>query len=134
MAAIVIACAFFFALVLARRWRFFSLFPILLAVLVAYAVATALTLAGAYAPGAPGAVHFAAVAAAPWLRDPRTLVFPWGPPRFHLGFLLATLASYMASIIESFGDYYAVARAADEPEPSAGRSTAASAPRGSAAC
>lgn len=118
LAGIVIACAFLFALVLAPRRRFFSLFPILLAVLVAYAVAVVLTLTGVYGPEAPGAVRFDGVAAAPWLRDPRTLVFPWGPPRFQLGFLLAALAGYLASMIESLGDYYAVARAAGEPEPS----------------
>jgi solute carrier family 23 (nucleobase transporter), member 1 len=57
------------------------------------------------------------VAAAPWLRDPATLLLPWGTPRFHLGFFLATLAGYLASTLESFGDYFAVARAAGEPEP-----------------
>jgi uracil-xanthine permease len=119
LAALVIGCAFLFALVLAPRWRFFSLFPILLAVLVAYLVAAVLTLTGVYGAEAPGAVQLHRVAAAPWLRDPTTLLFPWGPPRFHLGFLLATLAGYLASMIESFGDYYAVARAAGEPEPTA---------------
>lgn len=115
----VIACAFLFALVLARRWRFFSLFPILLAVLVGYGLALLLTLTGVLGPGAAGAVDFSALSTAPWLRDPTTLLFPWGPPRFHLGFFLAVLAGYLASMIESFGDYFAVARTAGEPEPSA---------------
>ena len=117
LAGLVIACTFLFALVLGRRWPFLALFPILLAVVVAYTVAVALTAAGVYGPEAPGAVRFAAVAETPWLRDPTRLVLPWGPPRFHLGFFLATLAGYLASMIESFGDYYAVARAAGEPEP-----------------
>jgi len=117
LAAVVIACTFLFALGLGRRWPWLSLFPILLAVAVAYAVAVGLTLAGVYGPESPGAVRFAAVVETPWLRDPTRLVLPWGPPRFHLGFFLATLAAYLASMIESFGDYYAVARAAGEPEP-----------------
>ncbi|HVS03836.1 MAG TPA: uracil-xanthine permease family protein, partial [Thermoanaerobaculia bacterium] len=119
LAGTVIACAFLFALVLAPRRRFFSLFPILLAVVVGYGLALVSTLAGVLRPGDAGAVEFAAVGAAPWLRDPATLLFPWGPPRFHLGFFLAVLTAYLASMIESFGDYFAIARAAGEPEPTA---------------
>jgi uracil-xanthine permease len=117
LAGLVIVATFLFTLVFSRRWRVFGLFPILLAVGLAYAVAVVLTLAGVYAPDDPGAVRWDGVAAAPWLRDPSTLVFPWGAPRFHLGFFLATLAGYLASILESFGDYFAVARAAGAPEP-----------------
>jgi uracil-xanthine permease len=119
LAGTAIAGVFLFSLVLARRFRLFSLFPILLAVAVAYGVAVLLTVTGVYAPGAPGRVDFAAVEAAPWLRSPGEIFLPWGPPRFHLGFFLAVLAGYLASMIESFGDYYAIARAAGEPEPSA---------------
>lgn len=117
LAGVVIVATFLFTLVFARRWRLFSLFPILLAVLLAYAVAAGLTLAGVYGPEDPGAVRWGSVAAAPWLRDPSTILLPWGMPRFHLGFFLATLAGYLASILESFGDYFAVARAAGAPEP-----------------
>ncbi|HEX2164494.1 MAG TPA: solute carrier family 23 protein [Thermoanaerobaculia bacterium] len=117
LAGLVIVATFLFTLVLSRRWRAFALFPILLAVLVAYAVAAALTAAGVYGPDDPGVVRWDTVAASPWLRDPATLLLPWGPPRFHLGFLLATLAGYLASILESFGDYFAIARAAGEPPP-----------------
>ncbi|HEX2252628.1 MAG TPA: solute carrier family 23 protein, partial [Thermoanaerobaculia bacterium] len=117
LAGLVIGCTFLFTLVVARRWRVFALFPVLLAVVVAYALAALLTATGVYGADAAGAVRFGPVAAAPWLRNPVDLVLPWGPPRFHLGFFLATLAGYLASILESFGDYYAVARAAGEPEP-----------------
>jgi uracil-xanthine permease len=117
LAGLVIGSTFLFALGLSRRWRLFGLFPILLAVTIAYAVAAALTAAGVYGPGHPGAVDLGPVAATPWFRDPATILLPWGPPRFHLGFFLATLAGYLASMIESFGDYFAVARASGEPEP-----------------
>ena len=41
----------------------------------------------------------------PWLRlDPREVFFPWGLPRFDLAFIVAVLAGYLASMIESFGD------------------------------
>jgi uracil-xanthine permease len=119
LAGVVIAGVFAFSLVFSRRWRLVSMFPILLAVAVAYALAVVLTFSGVYGPGSPGRVELGAVAAAPWLRSPSGLIFPWGLPKFHLGFFLAVLAGYLASMIESFGDYFAVARAAGEPDPSA---------------
>ena len=39
---------------------------------------------------------------------PGELLFPWGAPKFHLGFFFAILAGYLASMIESVGDYHAV--------------------------
>jgi len=119
LASVVIAGVFVFSLVLARRFRAFSLFPILIAVAVGYAVAALLTATGVYGPGDPGRVDVSAVTASPWLRRPSEIFLPWGPPRFRLGFFLAVLAGYLASMIESFGDYYAIARASGEPEPSA---------------
>jgi solute carrier family 23 (nucleobase transporter), member 1 len=121
LAGTVIAGAFLFSLVLAPRVRFFSLFPILLAVVVAYLVALAGTLTGVIAEGAPGYVSFDPVREAPWFRSlvpgEGGVLFPWGLPQFHLGFILATLAGYLASMIESFGDYYAVSRAAGAGDP-----------------
>lgn len=119
MAGLVIIGTFVFALVLAPRARFFRLFPILLAVIVAYAVALVLSLTGFYPAGHASHVTFAGVAEAPWLRlwGEGSVLFPWGLPQFSLGFILATLAGYLASMIESFGDYFAVARAAGAPEP-----------------
>lgn len=119
LAGTVIAGAFLFSLVLAPRVRFFGLFPILLAVLVAYALAAALTVTGVYTPDHAGYVDFGGVAAAPWVRNvvgDFSVFFPWGLPQFSLGFVLATLAGYLVSMIESFGDYYAINRAAQGPE------------------
>jgi solute carrier family 23 (nucleobase transporter), member 1 len=119
MALLVIIGTFLFALVLAPKMGFFKLFPILLAVLVAYTAALALSAVGVYDAGHPSNVTFAGVADAPWFRlwGEGGLLFPWGLPQFSLGFILATLAGYLASMIESFGDYFAVARAAGAEEP-----------------
>jgi xanthine/uracil permease len=38
-------------------------------------------------------------------------------PEFALGFILATLAGYLASMIESFGDYHAISRAVGKDHP-----------------
>ncbi len=44
---------------------------------------------------------------ADWVRT-AGVVFPWGLPRFETAFIVAVLAGYLASMIESFGDYHAV--------------------------
>jgi len=113
----VIVGAFLFSLVLAPKNPFFKMFPILLAVIVAYALALILSLTGVYGPETPGYISFTQVAVAPWLRDPSTIIFPWGLPKFSVAFFLATLAGYLASMIESFGDYHSVASAAGTTPP-----------------
>jgi xanthine/uracil permease len=58
------------------------------------------------------------VGAASWLRiNPTEIVFPWGPPKFHLGFTVAVLAGYLASMIESYGDYHACSQMAGGGNP-----------------
>ncbi len=106
LATIVIALAFIFALILGPKQPFFSLFPVLLAVVIAWLVGYILTLGGVYAPGDPGYIDLSAVAAAPWFRW--NIILPWGMPRFEFGFFLVILAGYLASMIESYGDYHAI--------------------------
>jgi nucleobase transporter 1/2 len=55
------------------------------------------------------------VAAAPWFRVP--LPFQWGAPVFGAAAAIGMLAGYVASIVESVGDYYAAARLAGAPVP-----------------
>ncbi len=117
LASVTIALGILFNLVLATKFRFFSLFPILLAVIASYAFALALTSAGVYGDGHASAVSFDGVADAPWLRDPSTLIFPWGTPEFVPGFIIGALAGFLASMIESFGDYFAVGQASGAGEP-----------------
>jgi solute carrier family 23 (nucleobase transporter), member 1 len=116
LGGLTILAAFTFALVLAPMVRFFSLFPILLAVILAYLVAWIGSVTGIIAPDTPGYISFEAVGSAPWIRGVAIgdggILFPWGWPQFNLGFILATLAGYLASMIESFGDYHAISRAA----------------------
>ena len=122
-----------FSLIFARKSRFFRLFPILTAVVAVTTLCFALSKAGVFPEGHPAHVSLEAVSESQWVRlAPGELVFPWGWPKFHLGFFFAVLAGYLASIIESVGDYHAVSYMAGRGDPSA-RSTAASARRGSAA-
>lgn len=119
LAGVTIAMIFIASLILAPRYRMFSLFPILLGIIGAYVVAWILTAAGPW-EGTAAAVSFAGVGDAPWIRNiigEQGLIFPWGGPLFDIGFIIAVLAAYMASAIESFGDYHAIARVAGIGQP-----------------
>ncbi len=107
-----------FAMLLSRRSRFFRIFPILSAVIVAWAVCWLLTVAGVFGEGHPARVGFEAWESSRWVRmNPGEVVFPWGWPRFEIGFVIAVLAGYLASMIESFGDYHACSHMAGGGDP-----------------
>jgi len=97
--------------------RAFELFPIMLGILLAWGVTWALTAAGVYAPGDPSHVSTANLENAPWFRIP--LPFQWGAPVFLAPAAVGMLAGYLASVVESVGDYYACARLAGAPVPDA---------------
>jgi len=105
-----------FSQYLKNRSRLFSLFPILLGITVAWLVAAIASVAGIIPSGAPGFVDLAAIQGA----DPILLHYPlmWGMPRFELSFAIGMFAGVLASIIESFADYHAVARLSGEGAPS----------------
>ncbi len=107
-----------FSLILARNQRFFRLFPILSAVILVTALCFVLSKMGVFPAGHPSNVNLEAVRESQWLRlSPTELVFPWGMPKFHLGFFLAILAGYLASMIESIGDYHAISYMAGAGDP-----------------
>lgn len=123
MALLMLALVFLFSLILAPKYRFLSLFPVLLAIVTSYVIALVLTWAGVFDPDSPAGVSFAGVGEAAWIRGfdigGGGLVFPWGTPLFDAAFLIAILAAYLASMIESFGDYHAVARLSGAGDPDA---------------
>ncbi|SIR05339.1 Xanthine/uracil permease [Haladaptatus litoreus] len=96
--------------------RAFRLFPVLLGVVSAWLIAAILSVTGFYAPGTPGHVALGQVASA----DPIQPVMPlqWGMPRFTLPYIIGMFAGVVASMIESFGDYHAVARLSGVGAPS----------------
>ncbi len=110
-----IALIILFSLVLRRVHRFFELFPILLAIAGAWGVAGLCTAAGLFEAGHPAHTSFAAVEAAPWVRIPYP--FQWGTPQFALPAIVGMLAGFIASMVESIGDYYACARLSGAPVP-----------------
>ncbi len=107
-----------FSLVFSRKKRFFRLFPILTAVIAVTTLCFILSKAGVFPAGHPSNVNLQAVGDSQWVRlSPGELFFPWGWPKFSLAFFLAVLAGYLASIIESVGDYHAVSYMAGAGDP-----------------
>lgn len=107
-----------FSFVMSRQNRLFRLFPILLALIIVVGACWVLTQMGVYGASHPSYVNLSAFGDSQWVRaDPRELVFPWGPPTFSLAFFLAVLAGYLASMIESFGDYHACSHMAGGGDP-----------------
>ncbi|MFQ6613306.1 MAG: uracil-xanthine permease family protein, partial [Fidelibacterota bacterium] len=95
--------------------RIFELYPILLAICTAWAVSAILSITGVFAPGHPAYTSLENVRSASWVRIPYP--FQWGFPRFGAAALIGMLAGYLASIVESIGDYYACARLSGAPTP-----------------
>ncbi len=102
---------------LGRKSRVFLLFPVLLAIITAWIVAFILTGVGYYEPGESGYVSLELVRTSPWINARSLLPLQWGMPRFTSAFIVGMLAGYVASIVESVGDYYAAARMAGAPVP-----------------
>ncbi|MEM0965995.1 MAG: solute carrier family 23 protein [Verrucomicrobiota bacterium] len=94
-----------------------NLFPILLGLVSAWLVATILSVAGIFELGHPAYVSFEAVKEAPWVQVPSP--FQWGMPIFGVAAIVGMLSGYIASMIESTGDYFAAARMSEAPTPNA---------------
>jgi len=107
-----------FSQYLGERSRVFGLFPIILGIATAWLVAAVASLpaVGLIAPNTPGHIDLGTVLAA----DPVQAVYPlqWGMPRFEASFAIGMFAGVLASIVESFADYHAVARMSGVGAPS----------------
>jgi uracil-xanthine permease len=97
--------------------KLFEMFPILIAIVGAWLLAYIGTAMGSFPAGHPSHVDFSGVQAAPWIRVPYP--FQWGAPQFGTVAAIGMLSGYLASVIESVGDYYACARLAGAPVPTA---------------
>jgi nucleobase transporter 1/2 len=104
-----------FSQYLRRTARAFELYPILLAILGAWGVAAICTWQGIFDATHPSYTSLANLEAAPWFRVPTP--FQWGMPVFGAAAFVGMLAGYIASMVESIGDYYAAARLAGAPPP-----------------
>tara|TARA_R110002049_G_scaffold2750_2_gene21360 strand:+ start:55659 stop:57092 length:1434 start_codon:yes stop_codon:yes gene_type:complete len=107
-----------FSFVLSRRSLVFRMFPMLLAILGSVGVCVLCSAIGLFGQGHPSRPNLDAFHEADWLRV-SNVVFPWGLPKFQLGFVVAVIAGYLASMIESFGDYHACKQMAGGGDPTA---------------
>jgi xanthine/uracil permease len=106
-----------FSQYLRTKARAFELYPILLAIVLAWTVTAICTVAGLFPEGHPSHASLANLEAAPWFRVP--MPFQWGTPIFGVAAFVGMLAGYLASMVESIGDYYACARMSGAPQPTA---------------
>ena len=104
-----------FSQVLRKTHRMFELYPILMGIMGAWGVAAVLSLTGVFEPGHPAYTSLDKVSAAPWIRVP--LPFQWGMPQWSIAAVAGMFAGYIASMVESIGDYYACARLSGAPTP-----------------
>ena len=110
--------------VFSRKSKVFLLFPVLLAMLTGWVAAFIGTFAGWIPEGDPANLTsgIAIIQASPWFSLKPALPFKWGFPEFNaitLAGSLGMLAGYLGSMVESIGDYYACARMAEAPVPTA---------------
>ncbi len=105
-----------FSLVLSKKAKLFQLFPMLLAILSVVLLCGLLTSVGVYQEGHAARISFDAVKDSEWVRT-LSVIFPWGLPKFSTAFIIAVLAGYLASMIESFGDYHACKQVAGGGDP-----------------
>jgi solute carrier family 23 (nucleobase transporter), member 1 len=107
--------------VLSHKSKIFMLFPVLLAIATGWIVAALGTVMGLIPEGNPAYVQAGLIASAPWISFMPMMPFKWGFPDFGSATLwagvLGMLAGYLASVIESIGDYYACARISEAPVP-----------------
>ncbi len=104
-----------FSQVLRKKHRAFELFPILLGMGGAWLVCAIFTGAGVFEAGHPAHTSLQKVYDAPYIRVPYP--FQWGLPQFAPAAIVGMLAGYIASMVESIGDYYACARMSGAPTP-----------------
>ena len=104
-----------FSQYLRQKHRTFELYPILLAIATAWIVSATLTTLGLFPEGHPSHTSLDNLKNAPWFRIPYP--FQWGFPQFGAAAFIGMLAGYIASMVESIGDYYACARLSGAPTP-----------------
>ncbi len=114
---LVVGLIFVFSLVVKSRIRIFS---VLVSEMAGYVICLALTWAGLAKPGGGAHVNLGAIATANWINTPQPFFVRYGfSLNIHtlLPAFFAILAAFLASTIESVGDYFAVSEAAGVSPP-----------------
>ena len=107
--------------VFSHKSKVFMLFPVLLAITTGWICALIGTVTGMISPDNAAYLQTGLIGSAPWFSLMPMVPFKWGFPDLASSTLWAgafgMLAGYLASMIESIGDYYACARISEAPVP-----------------
>ncbi len=98
------------------KHRAFKLYPVILALAISWIVAAGLSVQGAFGDSHPGYVPLEDVTETTLLLP--IYPFQWGTPEITAAFVIGMFAGVLASIVESVGDYYAVANITGSAAPS----------------
>lgn len=98
------------------KHRAFKLYPVILALAISWLVAAGLSVQGTFGDGHPGYVPLGQVTDTTFILP----IYPlqWGMPEVTAAFIVGMFAGVLASIVESLGDYYAVANITGSAAPS----------------
>lgn len=96
-----------------------KLYPVLIGLAGAWLLAAGLSVGGVIESGSNAYVDLSGVGEAAIIQP--IVPFQWGLPQFTSSFVIGIFAGVLASMVESFGDYYAVARISEEEAPSGKR-------------
>jgi uracil-xanthine permease len=107
--------------VFSQKSKVFMLFPVLLAIATGWILSLLGTVTGIIPVGNAAYLKTELIGSAPWFSLMPMVPFKWGMPDWGSTTLWAgvfgMLAGYLASMIESIGDYYACARISEAPVP-----------------
>jgi nucleobase transporter 1/2 len=121
ISGITIVALILYSQVFSLKSRAFMLFPVLLAIVTGWVCAFIGTAAGWIPATATAYLKTDLIFSSPWFSLMPLMPFKWGFPDFASTTLwagvFAMLAGYIASMIESIGDYYACARISEAPVP-----------------
>ncbi|ELY44512.1 uracil-xanthine permease family protein [Natronorubrum sulfidifaciens] len=98
------------------KHKAFRLYPVILAIAIAWIAAALLSVAGVLGSGHPGHVPLGDVTETSAVLP--IYPFQWGTPEITTAFVIGMFAGVLASIVESIGDYYAVANMTGSGAPS----------------
>jgi len=117
---LVILLILIFNQLLGSKYIKIQMFSILISILLAWGVAATLTFTGAVSGACAINLYTLQdmVRTGMYLRAP--VPFPWGWPKFVPAFALGMLAGYLASMVESIGDYHSACRMSEAPPPTEG--------------
>lgn len=112
VAILVVLGIFVFSMLLGERMRLIS---VISSIALVYILCLLLSAMGVFKEGHAAFISLKPVAEASWINLPSP--FRYGMPVFDITFFFAILAAYLASMIESFGDYHSISYASGLEDP-----------------